>query len=191
MIPKKIHYIWFGKGEKNELIKKCMKTWEKLGYEIFEWNEDNFNTNYNKFTRQAYEKKKWAFVSDVARLYVLYNEGGIYLDTDVSVAKSLDEFLNNKAFTGFECENYPVCATMGAVKGNPIIKEMLDYYDDKDFIETTNTVIMSNILEKYGIDRSKNEIQKIDNFTIYPKEYFNDLNGYTYHHMDGSWLERK
>ena len=189
-IPKIIHYVWLGHGEKNELIKNCMKSWEKLGYEVKEWNEDNFDINYNKFTKQSYDAKKYAFTSDVIRLYALYTEGGIYLDTDVEVYESLDKFLLEPAFTGFECENYPVCATMGAVKGNPVIKEMLDYYNDRDFEDITNTRIMSDILERHGIDRKRNEIQKIDNFTIYPKEYFNDEKGYTKHHMNGSWLER-
>ena len=168
-----------------------MNSWKKLGYKTKEWNEDNFDINYNKFTRQSYNSRKYAFTSDVIRLYALYTEGGIYLDTDVEVYKSLDEFLNNKAFTGFEQINYPVCATMGSVKGNPLIKEMLDYYNDKDFEEITNTVIMSNILETHGIDRNKNEIQEIEKITIYPQEYFNDINGYTKHHMEGSWVEKE
>ena len=191
MIPKIIHYCWFGKGEKNDLIKRCMESWKQYlpEYEIKEWNEDNFPINYNTFTKQAYEAKKWAFVSDVARLYALYHDGGIYVDTDVEVMKSLDEFLGNKAFTGFEMIGYPVCATMGAEAGNPLIKELLDYYNDKEFEEKTNTRIISDILEKKGIDRYKNEIQKIDNITIYPQEYFNDTTGYTKHWMSGSWLK--
>ena len=188
MIPKKIHYIWLGRGEKSDLIKKCMDSWNKLGYEIKEWNEDNFPIDYNKFTKQSYEAKRYAFTSDVVRLYALYTEGGIYMDTDVEVYKPLDEFLGEEAFTGFEEINFPVCATMGSIKGNPIIKEFLDYYEDKDFVELTNTKIMSDILEKHGIDRMKNEIQRIDGFTVYPEEYFNSENGYTKHHMEGSWL---
>ena len=187
-IPKVIHYVWLGHNEKSDLIKQCMETWKQLGYEIKEWNEENFDINYNNFTKQAYEKKKYAFVSDVIRLYALYTEGGIYLDTDVMVYKSLDEFLDHEAFTGFECYNYPVCATMGSVKGNPLIKELLDYYEGKDFEDTTNTRIISDILEKHGINRTKNEIQTIENITIYPQEYFNDSNGYTLHCMEGSWL---
>ena len=189
-IPKIIHYVWLGHGKKNAFIQNCMKTWKQLGYEIKEWNEDNFDINYNKFTKQSYELKRYAFTSDVIRLYALYTEGGIYLDTDVSVHKPLDEFLNEPAFSGFEQPYFPVCATMGAEKGNPIIKEMLDYYNNRDFEEITNTIIMSNILEKHGIDRNKNEVQKIDNFTIYPQEYFNDENGYTKHHMAGSWVRK-
>lgn len=188
MIPKKIHYVWLGKGEKSELIKRCMRSWEKLGYEIKEWNEDNFDLNYNKFVKQSYDAKKYAFTSDVIRLYALYNEGGIYFDTDVEVYNNLDEFLNEPAFTGFELIGYPVCATLGAEKGNHIIKEMLNYYDDKEFEELTNTKIMSNILEKHGIDRNKNEVQRINGFTVFPIEYFNYKKGYTFHHMEGSWL---
>lgn len=190
MIPKVIHYVWLGKSEKPDKIKHCMESWRKYlqDYEIKEWNEDNFPINYNKFVTQSYMAKKYAFASDVIRLYVLYEYGGIYMDTDVEVFKTLDEFLCEKAFTGFENVGFPVCATMGAEKGNPIIKEFLDYYRDKDFEEKTNTVIMSEILEKHGIDRNKNEIQKIDNFTIYPKEYFTDGIKYTKHWFNGSWL---
>ena len=166
-----------------------METWHEIlpDYKIKEWNEDNFSIDYNKFTRQAYDAKKYAFVSDVARLYALYKEGGIYLDTDVAVYKPLDEFLNEPAFTGFEQPGYPVCATMGAEKGNPLIKEFLDYYNDKDFENLTNTKIMSNILESKGIDRYKNETQKIKDITIYPQEYFNGV--YTRHHFQGSWID--
>ena len=180
----------FGNGEKSDLIKRCMESWRKYlpDYEIREWNESSFDLNFNKFVRQSYDAKKYAFTSDVIRLYALYKEGGIYLDTDVEVFKPLDEFLNEKAFTGFESIGFPVCATMGAEKGNPIIKELLDYYNDKDFEIKTNTVIMSEILEKHGIDRNKNEIQRVDGITIYPREYFNDRNGYTQHHFKGSWL---
>ena len=201
MIPKKIHYIWFGKGEKNERVKHCIESWKKYlpDYEIIEWNEDNFDINYNDFTKSAYANKKWAFVSDVARLWVLYNEGGIYMDTDVEVYKPLDDFLNEEGFTGFEDVHYPVTATMGAVKGNPIIKLMLDYYncidfklydDWRDYIkyQETNTCIMSNIFSLLGVDRDRNETQKIKHFTIYPQSYFfTKEEGWTWHSFNGSW----
>lgn len=189
-MEKIVNYCWFGKGEKSDLIKRCMASWRKYlpDYKFIEWNEDNFPIDYNKFVKQAYEQKKFAFVSDVARLYALYTTGGIYLDTDVEVFKNLDVFLCNKAFTGFEDIGFPVCATMGAEKGNPLIKELLDYYENRDFEELTNTKIISNILEAKGIDRNKNETQEIENITIYPKEYFNDTSGYTKHWMAGSWL---
>lgn len=193
MIPKKIHYVWLGRNEKTEKARRCIETWKKYmpDYEIIEWNENNFNIDYNKFTRKSYDFKKYAFTSDVIRLYALYTQGGIYMDTDVEVYKPLDEFLNEPAFSGFECKNYPVCATMGAEKGNPIIKEMLDYYIDRDFEPLTNTKIISNILGEKGIDRLKNEIQRINGFTVYPEQYFNNINGYTKHHMEGSWLNMK
>jgi mannosyltransferase OCH1-like enzyme len=201
MIPKKIHYVWLGKGEKSDKIKRCIESWKKYlpDYEIIEWNEDNFDINYNDFTKKSYELKKYAFTSDVVRLYALYTQGGIYMDTDVEVYKPLDEFLNEEGFTGFEDIHYPVTATMGCVKGNPVIKMMLDYYDCvdfkmyddwKDFItnEETSTCIYSNVLGMLGIDRERNEEQHIKHFTVYPRSYFFTKDeGYTYHSFTGSW----
>ena len=201
MIPKVIHYVWLGRGEKNDRIKHCIESWRKYlpDYEIKEWNEDNFDINYNDFTKHSYELKKYAFTSDVIRLYALYTEGGIYLDTDVEVYKSLDEFLNEEAFTGFECVHYPVTATMGCQKGNPVIKLMLDYYNCIDFklypnwqdyikYQETNTCIMSNILGLLGINRDNNVEQHIKHFTVYPRSYFFTKDeGWTYHSFNGSW----
>ena len=201
MIPKKIHYVWLGKGELSERAKHCIESWKKYlpDYEIKEWNEDNFDLNYNSFVRESYDNKKYAFTSDVVRLYALYTEGGIYMDTDVEVYQSLDSFLEEKAFTGFEDINYPVTATLGAEKENPVIKLMLDYYNCIDFKmyddwreyitnQETSTCIQSNILGILGIDRQKNEIQKIKNFTVYPRSYFFTKDeGYTYHSFGGSW----
>ena len=201
MIPKKIHYVWLGKGPKDERSLKCIESWRKFmpDYEIIEWNEDNFDINYNDFCRQSYDAKKYAFTSDVVRLYALYTEGGIYMDTDVEVYKPLDEFLTEEGFSGFEDINYPVCATMGAEKGNPVIGLMLNYYNCIDFklydiwtdyikYQETSTCIYSNILELLGIDRQRNEKQHIKHFTIYPRSYFMTPNeGYTYHSFGGSW----
>jgi len=202
MIPKKIHYVWLGRGEKSEKIKACIESWKKHmpDWEIKEWNEDNFDINYNDFTRKSYAEKKYAFTSDVVRLYALYTEGGVYMDTDVMVYKPLDQFLEHPAFTGFEDVNYPVTATMGAEKGNPVIKLMLDYYDCIDFKtyqhwqdyitnQETNTCIMSNILGMLGIDRqSFNYKQEIKNFVVYPQSYFFTKDeGYTWHAYTGSW----
>jgi mannosyltransferase OCH1-like enzyme len=201
MIPKIIHCVWFGRGEKSERAKLCIDSWKKYlpDYKIIEWNEDNFDINYNNWTKKSYENKKYAFTSDVARLWALYNYGGIYMDTDVEVYKPLDEFLNEEGFTGFEDINYPVTATLGAEKGNPVIKKMLDYYDSLDFIlyddwrdyiknQRTSTCIQSNILGELGIDRMKNEIQHIEHFTVYPQSYFfTQGEGYTYHSFGGSW----
>lgn len=202
MIPKTIHYVWLGKGEKSKKTKACIESWKKLmpGWEIKEWNEDNFDINYNDFTRQSYEKGMYAFTSDVVRLYALYHEGGIYMDTDVFMYKPLDQFTSDPAFTGFEDYNYPVTATMGAEKGNPIIKLMLDYYDCidfktypnwKDYItnQETNTCIMSNILGMLGIDREAfNYKQEIKGFVVYPQSYFFTKDeGWTWHSFSGSW----
>lgn len=200
-IPKVIHYVWLGNGEMSQHLKDCIQSWrDKLpDYEIKEWNETNFDITFCPFTRQSYEKKKYAFTSDVIRLFALYTEGGIYMDTDVFVYKSLDEFLNEPAFTGFEDINYPVCATMGAEKGNPIIRKMLQWYIEHDFVEydnwkdyitkqETSTCIYSNILAECGIDRKKNQLQRIEHFTIYPQSYFFTKDeGYTWHSFTGSW----
>ena len=200
MIPKIIHYCWFGEKEKPDAVKNCMESWKRFmpNYELKEWNESNFDINYNDYTKRSYEAKKWAFVSDVARLYALYKEGGIYMDTDVLVYQPLDKFLKHSFFTGFEQSHFPVTATMGAEKGNKLIKEMLDIYNTKIF-EThknwhnyeTNTMIMSDIIGKY-FDRDNMEYQEKDNMAIYPKETFcsfKDLSDevYTQHLMLGSW----
>lgn len=200
MIPKRIIYCWFGDKEKPEGVKNCIKTWkDKMqGWEFLEINEDNFDVNYNEYVQEAYRCKKWAFVSDVARLWALYNYGGIYMDTDVLVYQSLEKFLKYDFFTGFENVHYPVTATMGAVKGNELIKKMLDVYDEKKFElkknwyeYETNTVIMSNMLSEY-FDRDRNEYQEVDNMAVYPRKTFcyseqEDEETYTRHLMFGSW----
>lgn len=201
MIPKKIHYIWLGRNEKNERIKHCIESWKKYlpDYEIIEWNEDNFPMEYNDFFKQAYANKKWAFASDVARLYVLYKEGGIYMDTDVEIYKPLDEFLGNEGFIGFEDKHYLSTATIGSVPNNPIIKTILDYYscidfkkydDWKDYItyQETSPCIYSNIFELLGLSRDTDKEQHIKHFSIYPRSYFHTQNeGYAYHSWNGSW----
>ena len=201
MIPKKIHYIWFGKGEKNDRIKQCIESWKKYlpDYEIIEWNETNFDINYNDFTKKAYEHKKWAYVADVARLYILYNEGGIYMDTDVEVYKPLDKFLDNEGFIGFEDTHYLSTGTIGSEKNNPVIKYILDFYNSIDFIpysywkdyinnQRTSPCIFSYLFNLLGLDRDKDEEQHIKHFTIYPRCYFHTKDeGYTYHSWNGSW----
>ena len=201
MIPKIIHCVWLGKGEKSERAKLCIESWKKIlpDYEIIEWNEDNFDVNCINWCRESYKNKKYAFTSDYVRLWALYNYGGIYMDTDVEVYKPLDEFLNEKGFTGFEDINYPSTATLGAEKGNPVIKKMMEWYESHDFIlyedwrdyiknQRTSTCVQSNILSELGIDRKRNEIQHIDNFAVYPTNYFFTKDeGYTYHSFSGSW----
>ena len=137
MIPKKIHYCWFGNNALPSNVKKCIKSWRKMcpDYEIICWNENNFDVNTHSFTRKAYEEKAWAFVSDYVRLKVIYDNGGIYLDTDVELLKNLDSLLKYQCYIGVQqCEH--LCSTglgFGAEKGNPVIKKMIESYDTIDF----------------------------------------------------------
>lgn len=138
MIPKRIHYCWFGRNEKSKLTLKCIKNWKRKcpDYEIIEWNEDNFDIlSCPLYVRQAYEEKKWAFVTDYVRLKVVYTHGGIYLDTDVELRKSLDVLLTQEAYFGFENKEYVASGLgFGAVKGLDVLQEMMDEYNDKSFV---------------------------------------------------------
>ena len=200
MIPKKIHYVWLGKGKKNERILKCIESWKKYmpDYEIIEWNETNL-PKINNFFYQAYENKKWAFASDVARLFILYNYGGIYMDTDVELYKPLDEFLNQDGFIGFEDKHYLSTATIGSISKNPVIKTILDLYSSIDFkkydiwtdyikYQETSPCIYTNVFELLGLERDIDKEQHIKHFSIYPRSYFHTQNeGYAYHSWNGSW----
>ena len=136
-----IHYCWFGGKEKPEIVKRCINSWKKhlAEYEIIEWNENNFDINCNSYVREAYESGKFAFVSDYVRVHALYNFGGIYLDTDVEVFKSFNDILHHDSFWGFEQENYIATSTIGAAKGNKLIKMFLDSYKEKSFIKEDGT----------------------------------------------------
>ena len=154
MIPKIIHYCWFGSNEKSEKIKKCIESWKKYlpDYEIKEWNENNFDIDSHPFVKAAYKAKKWAYVSDYIRAYVIYKYGGIYLDTDILVLDNFDRFLNNRAFVGFENPQYPFTAVFGAEPGHPLVKDMIEYYDRLDEykfdFEKNNTISVSDLLIK-------------------------------------------
>ena len=205
-IPKKIHYCWFGGNPLPEDAKKYIESWKKYlpDYEIIRWDENNFDFSVNDYVREAYENKKWAFITDYVRVYVLYNYGGIYMDTDVEVLKPLDRFLEHEAFSGFEDkENIPT-GIMASKKGNKWMKELLDYYKDKHFIVdgkidyTTNVTVITNITKKnYGL-KQNNKYQDLKYVTIYPNDYFcpkDHINGdiyltensYCIHHFAGSW----
>ena len=132
MIPKKIHYCWFGRGEKSKLAQKCIASWRKYcpDYEIIEWNEDNFDLDYNGYTRYCYDHKKWAFLSDFVRLVVVAEYGGIYFDTDVELLKSPDALLNFEAFYGFENDrNIATGLGFGAECNHPTIQAMKEQYE--------------------------------------------------------------
>lgn len=131
MIPKRIHYCWFGKKEKPHLAKRCIESWKKYcpNYEIIEWNEENFDIQAYPYAMYCYKHQKYAFLSDFVRLMVVYQFGGIYLDTDVELLKSLDELLVYEAFYGFENRNFINTGLgFGAVKENFIVREMLQEY---------------------------------------------------------------
>lgn len=198
MIPKIIHYCWFGGNEKSEFILHCMASWEIYlpDYEIVEWNETNFNINANVFTKEAYSKKKWAFVSDYVRAYALYNFGGIYLDTDVEIRRNLDVFLSHGAFSGFEEPKLAFTALWGAEKGHNWPKKIIDYYDKlQTFEERTNTQIISDFLvEYYKVDSLNDKFQKLEGeIYIYPSVFFclDIESSYAVHHFEGSWLENE
>lgn len=190
-----------------ELAKKCIESWKKYlpEYEIKEWNEDTFDVNRHIYTKEAYLSKKYAFITDYVRLYVLKEYGGIYMDTDVEVLKPLDIFLNHPAFSGFEDETHIPTGIMASEKGGVWVTEQLSYYDDKHFIKpdgtldlTTNVLIMCENMSKQGF-KLKNSRQNFrDIIEIYPKDFFCpksyrtgkiDLtnNTYTIHHFAGSW----
>lgn len=198
MIPKKIHYVWVGGKEKPKDIKRCINTWKKhlKDYEIIEWNENNFDINSHPFCKAAYAAKKWAFVSDYIRAYVIYKEGGIYLDTDVLVLDNFDNFLNNKAFVGFENIDHPFTAVFGAEKNHPLLKDMLDYYDKledyKFSFENNNTISVSEILiNKYNC-KTNNQFQVLNqDITVYPDGILCNpsKDSVTIHIFTGTWME--
>jgi mannosyltransferase OCH1-like enzyme len=193
MIPKIIHYCWFGRNSKSEKIQYCMDSWKKYlpDYQIIEWNEDNFDINKCSYVKDAYEQKKWAFVTDYVRAHALYNYGGIYLDTDVEITSNLDVFLTHGAFSGFESKGYPFTALWGSQKGHHWPKKVLDFYKQIKFNEETNTVYVSKILEtEYGIKTHDDNYQSYnEDIFIYPSNYFClNLRNYAIHHFEGSWV---
>lgn len=159
------------------LAVRCMDSWRRYlpEYEFVEWNEDNFDVSRYRYTRQAYDCKKYAFVSDVVRLWALYNEGGIYMDTDVETVAPLDSLLSYEAVSGFETEDQIPTAVMGACAGSPIIGELLGQYEDMEFTgpdgrqnTTTNVTYITETLMKYGL-RLNNELQTVKGMTLLPK----------------------
>ena len=200
MIPKKIHYVWVGGNEKNNTIKQCMKTWGKHleGYEVIEWNENNFDIDSHPFVKAAYKAKKWAYVSDYIRAYVIYKYGGIYLDTDILVLDNFDRFLNNRAFVGFENPQYPFTAVFGAEPGHPLVKDMIEYYDRLDEykfdFEKNNTISVSDLLIKKYHCKVGNKFQILDeDIAVYPDTVLCNPseNSLSIHVFTGTWLEGK
>lgn len=207
MIPKVIHYCWFGRGPMTKLATNCIQSWKKYcpEYKLKLWNEDNIDLDMYPYVREAYDKRKFAFVSDVVRLYALYTEGGIYMDTDVEVIKPLDPFLDHVAFSGFESKEFVPTGIMASEKGGQWVKDNLDYYIGKHFVNedgsmnlNANVIYMTQLMVEKGL-RLDDTYQEFPNYvTFYPKVYFCPLtqpirideHTVTIHHFAGSWLPR-
>ena len=207
MIPKTIHYCWFGRNPKPKLALKCIESWKRFcpDYEIMEWNEDNFDLSCNPFVEEAYSTKKWAFVTDYVRLWAIYSMGGVYMDTDVELVNPIDSFLHHQAFSGFESPQHVPTGLMGGEKNHPVYGELLRYYDDRHFIRsdgeldvTTNTKIITSMMKAKGL-LCDNTYQEIDGFAFYPTEFFcpkdpstgiiaATKNTHAIHHFDASWV---
>ena len=216
MIPKVIHYCWFGGNPLPDIAKKCIVSWKKFfpDYEIKEWNETNFDLNCCSYVKEAYEAKKWAFVSDYARFWILYTYGGIYFDTDVEVIKDMSDIIAKGAFMG--CENPGKCVPglglgvnpglgLGVNPGLEIYNEIIEDYNKSHFYNNDGTYNYTTvvdrttlILEKHGF-LLNNEIQKVAGVYIYPKDYFCPMdyetgiieiteNSRSIHWYDASWL---
>ena len=208
MIPKVIHYCWFGGNPLNDMAKKCIESWKKYcpDYEIVEWNESNFDIGTScDYVKEAYEAKKWAFVSDYVRLWAIYNYGGIYLDVDVELIKSIDFLRKNKAFFGFEDDNNIATGVgFGAEKDNDVVKELINDYNNIHFKNSDGKFDLTpcpsrntRIFKKWGFEGNGKK-QIVNGNVVYPKDYFcpkdyntNILNitenTVSIHHFIASW----
>ncbi|MBQ4104638.1 MAG: exopolysaccharide biosynthesis protein [Clostridia bacterium] len=209
MIPKVIHYCWFGGKPLPRSVKECIKTWQEKcpDYQIIEWNEKNFDVNSHPFMKTAYETKAWAFVSDYARLKVIYENGGFYLDTDVELLKSLDELCENKCYFGIEQNNCIVATGLGfgAEKGNKTIQDMMKEYDITKFLNGERKkfacpILNTRVLERKGFVK-ENKLQNLGDVVIYPAEYFDPIapantvnlmseNTISIHHYSATWTSK-
>jgi len=208
-IPKVIHYCWFGKNPLPKRYKKWMSSWKKYcsDYQIIEWNETNYDITKNKYMKQAYDAKKWGFISDYARLDIIYEHGGIYLDTDVELIRSLDDFLYQKGFCGFQDDlRVATGLGIGAIKNLNIIGELRDIYNYIEFIKSDGTLNLkacpdyqTEFLKGKGLVQN-GEFQEIEELNVYPVTFFCGImalggrkiiteNTVSIHHFDGSWVD--
>ena len=207
MIPKKIHYCWFGRGEKPKLAQKCIASWRKYmpDYEIIEWNEDNFDVNRNAYTQICYEQKKYAFLTDYLRLVIVEEQGGIYFDTDVEALRSFDDLLEYSAFFGFENNQFVNTGEgFGAEAHNPVVQQMLMEYEP--LLDGTHGVIgcpqlNTDALLKFDLQLN-GEKQALTDAVVFPEEFFNPRNSvtgelkktantYSIHWYSMSWVDPK
>lgn len=202
MIPRTIHYCWFGPNKIPEQLIQYMESWKLFcpDYEIKLWNEDSFDVNSHPFTKSAYNEKKYAYVSDYVRAYALNIHGGIYLDTDVELKENLDIFLDHEAFSGFEGKGAPFTAVWGSIPNHSLTNIVLNYYHNRIYTteENTNTFSVSEILKNQFFINPLNNILQIgsdskNTIHIYPSTHFClDLpKNFSTHHFYGSWLPNK
>lgn len=209
-IPKIVHYCWFGNNEMPDIEKKCIESWKVNldGYKFMVWNEDTFDINSVKFVKEAYDNKKYAFVSDYVRMYALYKYGGIYLDTDIEVLTNLDIFMEGQGFLGFENQTNVGTGVMAFKKEHEICRRMIEHYNNSTFIDEngnfdtiTNVKILANILEGEGLERENKE-QEILGVKIYTRNIFfpkkmkdgtfrTSNETVTIHYFSGSWLTER
>lgn len=209
MIPKIIHYCWFGRGEMPKLMKKCVKSWAKFcpGWKVVLWNEDTFDVNSTLWTKQAYEAKKYAFVTDYVRLKALYEMGGVYMDADVELVQPIDCFLEHEAFSGFESVSTVPTGIIAAQAGQQVIKGWLDYYTDRPYLidgrpnMDPNVSFMTADLKARGLNMD-DSVQNIDGMVIYPQTFFCPLSvveiekkitkdTHAIHHFTSTWRTDK
>lgn len=208
-IPKIIHYCWFGGGELPERDKKCIESWRKFcpDYEIIEWNENNYDVTQIPYIKEAYAARRWAFVTDFVRIDVVFQYGGIYMDTDVELIRSLDSLLEHEGYIGLEAnsEYLGLGAGFGAEKGNQILRDICNYYKTLHFIDgngtlnmTPNPILVTEFLKKQGYQIIPGKISKLGGFTVFPDDYFSPQafdfgkfqitdNTYSIHHYHASW----
>jgi hypothetical protein len=206
MIPKIIHYCWFGKGALPPLATRCINSWKMHlpDYELKLWNEECFDINTVPYVKEAYQARKYAFVTDYVRLYAIYNFGGIYMDTDVEILKSLDDLLFLPGFSGFESEKEVPTGIMACEKNNNWAKEQLNYYEGIHFLKadgtpdfTTNVQIISGKMAANGFTLKNSYQVYMECMHIFPKDYFCPKsrsgiitltdNTYCIHHFSASW----
>ena len=181
MIPKKIHYCWFGRGEKPKLAQKCIASWKKYcpDYEIIEWNEDNFDVDINGYTRWFYDQKNWAFLSDFVRVYVVNEYGGVYFDTDVEVVRPIDHLLEYGAFFAWEnATNVASGLGFGAVKHHSVMQSLLGAYaqlpagEDGAFPVLRCPQLNTQALMPFGLVLD-GSLQKLGDIVVLPVDYMN------------------
>ena len=211
-IPKIIHYCWCGGATKPKSVQRCIESWKKYcpDYKIKEWNESNLNITINDYTQQAYEAKAWGFVPDFLRLWIIYNYGGIYLDTDVQIVRNFDSLLNESGFAGFEDnEHISFGLGFGAEARNHLIKKQMHVYDNLKFFNADGTLnrtpsptYITSIMMAEGFHTDDGNIQRINGFACYPSEYFCPKNfatgitkvtkkTYSIHQFDASWYSKE